>query len=46
MRRNSNRFALLRWQLPQSRVPFASVGEVTQEGRPEAPPALDRRPAA
>jgi hypothetical protein len=46
MRRFSNRFALLRRGLPESRVPFASVWEVTQDGRSGAPPALGRRPAA
>jgi len=44
--RISNRFALLGWRPPQSRVPFASVWEVTPDGRPEAPSALGRRPAA
>jgi hypothetical protein len=46
MGRISNRFAPLRRRLPQSRVPFAPVGEVSGDGRPEAPPALGRRPAA
>jgi hypothetical protein len=46
MGRISNRFAPLRRRLPQSRVPFAPVGEVIGDGRPEAPPALGRRPAA
>lgn len=46
MGRITNRFALLRLRLPQSRVPFASVWEVTPDGRPETPPEWGRRPAA
>lgn len=46
MGRITNRFALIRRRLPQPRVPFASVWEVKPDGRPEAPPALGRRPAA
>ena len=46
MRRISERYALLRRRLPESRVPVASVWEVTPGSRDEVPPVLDRRPAA
>ena len=46
MRRISKRYALLRRRLPESRVPGASVWEVTGDSRDEVPPVLHRRPAA
>jgi len=46
MRRISKRYPLLRRRLPESRVPCASVWEVTRGSRDEVPPVLHRRPAA